>query len=222
MAARSTSTATSSTSTPRLYAAAGYAVLSVNPRGSSGRGFDFSRAIYADWGNLDAQDISAGITHAIDAGIADPQRIGVFGWSYGGILTDYMIASDPRIRAAVSGAGVANVLATFGVDMYAREYMFELGAPWENFDTWRKLAYPFLHPERITRADAVPVRGATTTTCPASARSRCTRRSRSAGCRRNSSSIRARTTGSTVPSYLVHRLRSNIEWFDRWLKKRGH
>ncbi len=84
--------------TPRLYAASGYAVLSINPRGSSGRGFDFSRAIYADWGNLDAQDISAGITHAIAQGIADPQRIGVFGWSYGGILTDYMIASDPRIR----------------------------------------------------------------------------------------------------------------------------
>ena len=53
--------------TPRLYAAAGYAVLSINPRGSSGRGFDFSRAIYADWGNLDAQDISAGITHAIES-----------------------------------------------------------------------------------------------------------------------------------------------------------
>ncbi len=51
----------------RLYAAAGYAVLAINPRGSSGRGFDFSRAIYADWGNLDAQDISAGITHAIES-----------------------------------------------------------------------------------------------------------------------------------------------------------
>ena len=49
---------------PRLFAAAGYAVLAINPRGSSGRGFDFARAIYADWGNLDAQDISAGITHA--------------------------------------------------------------------------------------------------------------------------------------------------------------
>ena len=70
-----------------------------------------------------------------------------------------MIASDERIKAAVSGAGVANVLALFGVDMYAREYLFELGTPWENFETWRKLAYPFLHPERITRADAVPVRG---------------------------------------------------------------
>ena len=175
MAARSTSTATSSISTPRLYAAAGYAVLAVNPRGSSGRGFDFSRAIYADWGNLDAPGHQRR-DHACDrAGIADPRRIGVVGWSYGGILTDYMIASDKRIKAAVSGAGVANVLATFGVDMYAREYVFELGTPWENFDTWRKLAYPFLHPERIT-APTLFQCAAETTTCRASARSRCTRR----------------------------------------------
>ncbi|MEJ0086240.1 MAG: S9 family peptidase [Pseudomonadota bacterium] len=202
---------------PRLYAAAGYAVLSVNPRGSSGRGFDFSRAIYADWGNLDVQDISAGITHAIDAGIADPARIGVFGWSYGGILTDYMIASDTRIQAAVSGAGVANVLATFGVDMYAREYVFELGTPWENFDTWRKLAYPFLHPERITAPtlfqcasadDNVPCAGAQQMYLALKVRGVPTKLIVYPG----------ENHGLSVPSYLVHRMRNNIEWFDRWLK----
>jgi dipeptidyl aminopeptidase/acylaminoacyl peptidase len=202
--------------TPRLYAASGYAVLSVNPRGSSGRGFDFSRAIYADWGNLDVQDISAGITHAIDAGIADPARIGVFGWSYGGILTDYMIASDRRIRAAVSGAGVANVLATFGVDMYVREYVFELGTPWENFDTWRKLAYPFLHPERITAPtlfqcarddDNVPCVGAEQMYQVLKTRGVPTKLIVYPG----------QNHELDVPSYLVHRMRSNLEWFDRWL-----
>jgi dipeptidyl aminopeptidase/acylaminoacyl peptidase len=203
--------------TPRLYAASGYAVLSINPRGSSGRGFDFSSAIYADWGNLDARDISAGITHAIEGGIADPARIGVFGWSYGGILTDYMIASDPRIRAAVSGAGVANVLALFGVDMYAREYVFELGAPWENFETWRKLAYPYLHPERITAPtlfqcagedDNVPCAGAQQMYQALKTRGVPTRLIVYPG----------ENHGLEVPSYLVHRMRSNIEWFDRWLK----
>jgi dipeptidyl aminopeptidase/acylaminoacyl peptidase len=203
--------------TPRLYAAAGYAVLSINPRGSSGRGFDFSRAIYADWGNLDVQDISAGITHAIDGGIADPGRIGVFGWSYGGILADYMIASDRRIRAAVSGAGVANVLATFGVDMYAREYLYELGTPWENFDTWRKVAYPFLHPERITAPtlfecagedDNVPCAGAQQMYLALKIRGVPTRLVVYPG----------QNHGLEVPSYLAHRMRSHIEWFDRWLK----
>jgi dipeptidyl aminopeptidase/acylaminoacyl peptidase len=201
----------------RLYAASGYAVLAINPRGSSGRGFDFSRAIYADWGNLDAQDISAGITHAIESGIADPERIGVVGWSYGGILTDYMIASDPRIRAAVSGAGVANVLATFGVDMYAREYIFELGTPWENFDTWRKLAYPFLHPERITAPtlfqcagedDNVPCVGAEQMYMALKTRKVPTRLIVYPG----------ENHELAVPSYRVHRMRSNIGWFDRWLK----
>jgi dipeptidyl aminopeptidase/acylaminoacyl peptidase len=201
----------------RLYAAAGYAVLAVNPRGSSGRGFDFSRAIYADWGNLDAQDISAGITHAIDAGIADPRRIGVFGWSYGGILTDYMIASDPRIRAAVSGAGVANVLATWGVDMYVREYVYELGTPWDNFDTWKKLAFPFLHPERITAPtlfecaaddDNVPCVGAQQMYQTLKTRGVPTRLIVYPG----------QNHELDVPSYLLHRMRSNLEWFDRWLK----
>jgi dipeptidyl aminopeptidase/acylaminoacyl peptidase len=201
----------------RLYAAAGYAVLAINPRGSSGRGFDFSRAIYADWGHLDAQDISAGITHAIESGIADPRRIGVFGWSYGGILTDYMIASDPRIRAAVSGAGVANVLATFGVDMYVREYIYEIGTPWENFDTWRKLAYPFLHPERITAPtlfecagddDNVPCVGAQQMYQALKTRGIPTRLIVYPG----------QNHELDVPSYLVHRMRNNIEWFDRWLK----
>jgi dipeptidyl aminopeptidase/acylaminoacyl peptidase len=202
----------------RLYAAAGYAVLAANPRGSSGRGFDFSRAIYADWGNLDVQDISAGISHMIDTGIADPDRIGVVGWSYGGILTNYMIASDPRIRAAVSGAGVANVLATFGVDMYAREYVFELGTPWENFDVWRKLAYPFLEAQRVnvptlfvcaTADDNVPCVGAEQMYLALKTRGVPTR----------FIAYPDENHSLEVPSYLVHRMQSNIAWFDQWLLK---
>ena len=202
----------------RLYAAAGYVVLKVNPRGSSGRGFDFSRAIYADWGNLDVQDISAGISHAIDAGIADPERIGVGGWSYGGILTDYMIASDKRIKAAVSGAGVANVLATFGVDMYQREYLLELGAPWENFDTWRKLAYPFLHPERITAPTLFQCAGDDDNVpCPGAEQMYLALKTR--GVPTRLIVYPGENHGLTVPSYLIHRMRSNIAWYDRWLKK---
>ena len=138
------------------------------------------------------------------------------GWSYGGILTDYMIASDTRIRAAVSGAGVANVLAFFGVDMYAREYLSELGTPWENFDTWKKLAYPFLHAERITAPtlfqcaaddDNVPCVGSEQMYQALKVRGVPTRLIVYPG----------ENHGLTVPSYLVHRMRSNIEWFDRWL-----
>ena len=80
----------------QVFAAHGYAVLAVNPRGSSGRGFDFSRAIYADWGNKDVADVRAGIDWVLAQGLADPHRIGVGGWSYGGFLTNYLIASEPR------------------------------------------------------------------------------------------------------------------------------
>ncbi len=201
----------------RLYAAAGYAVLAINPRGSSGRGFDFSRAIYADWGNLDAADISAGITHLVDAGIADPKRLGVVGWSYGGILTDYMIASDKRIRAAISGAGVANVLATFGVDMYSREYLFELGTPWENFDTWKKLAYPFLHPERIT-APTLFQCAAEDDNVPCVGAEQMYQVLKTRGVPTKLIVYPGENHGLVIPSYLVHRMRSNIQWFDRWLR----
>ncbi|HET8625707.1 MAG TPA: S9 family peptidase, partial [Gemmatimonadales bacterium] len=127
----------------------GYVVLAVNPRGSSGRGEAFSTAIYADWGNKDAQDVIAAVDWALAQGIADPNRLGVGGWSYGGILTNYVIAQDPRFKAATSGAGISNVLAGYGTDQYVREYETELGRPWESTKTWLKLSFPFLKADRI-------------------------------------------------------------------------
>lgn len=82
-------------------------------------------------------------------GVADPDRLGVGGWSYGAILTNYVIASTPRFRAATSGAGIANMLAGYGTDQYFREYEAELGLPWNNTDLWLRLSYPFLQADRI-------------------------------------------------------------------------
>lgn len=134
----------------QAYAADGYVVVAANPRGSSGRGFDFARAIYADWGNKDVADVLAAMDHAVGLGVADPARLGVGGRSYGGILTNYVIASDRRFKAAVSGAGVSNLLGFYGHDMYTREYDLELGYPWRNRETWERISYPFLHADRIT------------------------------------------------------------------------
>jgi dipeptidyl aminopeptidase/acylaminoacyl peptidase len=127
----------------------GYVVLAVNPRGSSGRGEAFSSAIYADWGTKDGQDVLAAVDWAVAQGIADSTRLGVGGWSYGGILTNYVIAQDRRFKAATSGAGISNVLAGYGTDQYVREYEAELGRPWENTKAWLKLSYPFLKADRI-------------------------------------------------------------------------
>jgi dipeptidyl aminopeptidase/acylaminoacyl peptidase len=135
----------------QIFAANGYAVLNVNYRGSSGRGQAFQRAIAADWGHYEVSDLKAGIDHVIQMGVADPNRLGVGGWSYGCILTDYMIASDPRLKAATCGAGTAFTVSFYGTDQYIIQYDNEIGPPWnpKAWETYVKLSYPFLHADRI-------------------------------------------------------------------------
>ena len=113
------------------------------------RGAAYARAILADWGDKEVEDLLAGVDYAIARGIADPARLGVGGWSYGGILTDYVIASDPRFKAAISGAGSANQLSMYGADEYVIQYNAELGPPWTNPQLWIKVSYPFFHADRI-------------------------------------------------------------------------
>ncbi len=135
----------------QIFAANGYAVLNVNYRGSSGRGIKYSHAIFADWGHYEVEDLEAGVNHVIEMGVADPEQLGVGGWSYGGILTDYMIASDPRFKAATCGAGTGFTIALYGVDQYVVQYDYEIGTPWnpKAWQTYQKISYPFLHADRI-------------------------------------------------------------------------
>ncbi|PQA89755.1 S9 family peptidase [Hyphococcus luteus] len=201
----------------QYYAANGYAVLAVNPRGSSGRGFDFAKAIYADWGNVDVKDISAGIDYAIDIGIADPERIGVGGWSYGGILTDYMIASDKRIKAAVSGAGMANFLAGYGADQYMLEYEEEVGLPWRDRKAFERISYPFLQADRITAATMFQCAGADLNVpCIGSEQMYLALRSREIDT--ELVVYPGENHGLTRPSFLYDRLERNLAWYDKYLK----
>jgi dipeptidyl aminopeptidase/acylaminoacyl peptidase len=132
-----------------LYAANGYAVLLPNPRGSSGYGQTFCEAIFADWGNKDYQDDMAMVDYALAQGIADPDKLGVGGWSYGGMSTDFIIAQTTRFKAAISGAGIALLPSTYGHDRYIRDYESELGPPWENKAVWEKIS-PFYRVKNIT------------------------------------------------------------------------
>jgi dipeptidyl aminopeptidase/acylaminoacyl peptidase len=134
----------------QIFAANGYVVINVNYRGSSGRGAKFSEAIFADWGNLEVQDVLAAVDYAVAQGIADPDRLGIGGWSYGGVLTDYVIASDTRFKAAISGAGSANHISLYGHDQYTFLYDNEFGPPWENIELWIKYSYPFFKANKIT------------------------------------------------------------------------
>ncbi|WP_260735969.1 S9 family peptidase [Tunturiibacter lichenicola] len=133
----------------QLFAAHGFAVLQVNYRGSTGRGHDYSVAINADWGDKEVKDLLAAVDGAVASGKIDAERMGVGGWSYGGILTDYTIASTTRFKAASSGAGTANLLGMYGVDQYILQYDNELQPPWKNVEPYLKLSYPFLHADKI-------------------------------------------------------------------------
>lgn len=126
----------------QLFAANGYVVVMTNPRGSSGYGQDFSRQLWAAWGVKDFEDIMAGVDYAIDAGYADPARLGVGGWSYGGILTNYVITKSDRFAGAITGASEVLYRSNYGHDHYQLQWEKELGLPWETPENWERIS-PF-------------------------------------------------------------------------------
>lgn len=132
-----------------VLAAQGYAIVAPNYRGSNGRGAAYTVSIAGDWCNKEVRDIRGMVDQLIKAGVADETRLGVGGWSYGGILTDCMIAADPRFKAATSGAGVSNVLGMYGHDQYIVQYDLELGQPWKNIEGWLKVSKAFMNADKI-------------------------------------------------------------------------
>ncbi|HDZ26952.1 MAG TPA: S9 family peptidase, partial [Candidatus Aminicenantes bacterium] len=133
----------------QLFAANGYVVVRSNPRGSSGYGRDFCFALYQGWGEKDYRDVLAAVDRAIELGYADPDRLGVGGFSYGGILTNYIITQTDRFKGAVSGAGSGLYTAMYGHDMWLRWYEEEFGLPWENRELWERLS-PFNYVQNVT------------------------------------------------------------------------
>jgi dipeptidyl aminopeptidase/acylaminoacyl peptidase len=120
------------------FAANGFAVLRCNVRGSSGYGKKFRYANLSDWGGGDYRDIMTGVDHVISMGVADPDRLGVMGWSYGGFMTSWIVTQTKRFKAASVGAGVTNLMSFAGTadipgflpDYFGGEY-------WDVFEKWR-------------------------------------------------------------------------------------
>lgn len=204
----------------QVYAARGYAVLGINPRGSSGRGAAFAQAQMAQWGGPDVRDISAGIDHAIAMGVADPEAIGVGGWSYGGLLTNYMIARDPRIKAAASGAGMANFFGGYGVDQYVSEYTLELGSPWEETERWMQLSYPFFEVERIT-APTLFLCAEADWNVPCTGSQQLFTAMRSLDIPTRLVVYPGESHGLSVPSYIRDRMERQLGWYDYYLRGIG-
>lgn len=198
-------------------AGAGYVVIGANPRGSSGRGEPYATAIFADWGAKDVDDVLALVDEAVKRGYADPARLGVGGWSYGGILTNYVIYQDARFKAATSGAGASNFLAGYGTDQYAVEYDLELGTPWTATATWIKLSRPFLHADRI-RTPTLFLGGDGDMNVPLIHSEQMYQALRHNRVPTELIIYPGEYHGLTAPSHLRDRLERYLAWYGRWLK----
>jgi dipeptidyl aminopeptidase/acylaminoacyl peptidase len=205
---------------PQWFAANGYSVLQVNYRGGSGRGQKYSRSIWADWGHHEVEDLIAGVDHVIKMGIADPDRLVVGGWSYGGILTDYMIASDTRFKAAVSGAGTAFTVSFYGVDQYIIQYDYEIGPPWtaKGWETYVKLSYPFLHADRI-KTPTMFMGGSKDFNVPLQGGEQMYQALRSLGVETKLIVYPNEFHGIGRPSYERDRMERWVAWYDKFVKK---
>ncbi len=203
--------------TSRIYAQAGYAVANVNYRGSSGRGLAYVSAISGDWGNKEVKDIIGAADYLIKEGIADPNRLGIAGWSYGGILSNYTIATDKRFKAAVSGAGSSLMISVYGSDQYIAQYEAEIGKPWENPKKWEALSYPFFKVKEI-KAPTLFMASQADFNVPVIGAEQMYQAFKSEGIPTELIIYPNQNHGIRVPSYIVHRHNAHINWFNKYLK----
>ena len=201
----------------QVFASNGYVVLAVNPRGSSGRGEEFQKAIFADWGNIDAKDIIAAADFVSTKPYIDRENLGIGGWSYGSMLTNYVIASDVRFQAATSGAGISNILSGFGDDHYIREYIDELGTPWENLDVWMRISYPFFEADSIITPTLFLV-GEKDFNVPLIGSEQMYQALKHNNIDTKLIIYPGENHGLSSPTNRIHRMNSYLEWYARYMK----
>ncbi len=196
----------------------GYAELNVNYRGSSGRGQDYAKAIAGDWGNLEVKDLLAGVDKAVAMGVADPNRLAITGWSYGGILTDYTTASTDRFKAAISGAGVAAPMSFYGVDQYILQYDNEVQPPWKSLQRYVKLSYPFLEIEKRIHTPMMFMGGTADMNVPLIGSEQMYAALKSLNRPTELVVYPDQFHGFTRPSYIRDRYERWLAWWDKYLK----
>jgi dipeptidyl aminopeptidase/acylaminoacyl peptidase len=147
-------------------AAQGFLVLQPNFRGSTGYGDAFIRASIGDWGDGPFADVLAGVDALVERGLADPRRLFLYGWSYGGYLTNWGITHSDRFRAAVSGAGVADFRLQY-VLSDARRWRFDYfgGSPFLGHEALYAALSPITHVRRA-RTPTLFLHGQQDVRCP--------------------------------------------------------
>jgi dipeptidyl aminopeptidase/acylaminoacyl peptidase len=203
--------------TRQMLAAGGYAVAAVNYRGSNGRGLEYCKVISADWGNKEVLDLHGAVDYLVRQGIADPDKLAVGGWSYGGILTDYLIASDTRFKAATSGAGTGFTLSLYGVDQYVNQYTNEIGVPWKSIDRYLKISYPLLKADRI-KTPTLFLSGDKDFNVPTAGSEQMYQALRTLGIPTQLIIYPGQFHGISMPSYQRDRFERYLAWYGKYLK----
>ena len=134
----------------QLYAERGMFLLQPNFRGSGGYGYPHRAGILGDWGGAEVEDVLAGVDYVVERGLADPERLGVMGFSYGGYLTSMVITKTNRFKAAVAGAGLSNLFSDTGTcDLPDMVPSWLMGEPWDKRDLYIERS-PIFNVEKIS------------------------------------------------------------------------
>ena len=200
------------------FASRGFAILRANPRGSSGYGTEFRYANIKDWGGMDYQDLMTGVDKVIEMGVADPERLGVMGWSYGGYMTSWIITQTHRFKAASAGAPVTNLMSfngTADIPNFVPDYFG--GQAWEIPEVYAKHSAMFnikgvTTPTLIEQGDA-DVR------VPISQGYELYNALKQQGVPTRMLVLPRQPHGPTEPRMQLAAMQANLDWFEKYLKK---
>jgi dipeptidyl aminopeptidase/acylaminoacyl peptidase len=198
------------------FASRGYALLRVNPRGSSGYGAEFRRANTKDWGFGDYQDLMTGVDKVIEMGVADPDRLGVMGWSYGGYMTSWIVTQTKRFKAASAGAPVTNLMSfngTSDIPGFIPDYMG--GQAWEVMDAYQKHS-PMFNVKGITTPTMIQ-QGDADIRVPISQGYEFYNALKAQGVPTRMLVLPRQPHGPTEPKMQLAAMKANLEWFEKYL-----
>ena len=197
-------------------AARGYAILRANPRGSSGYGTEFRRANIKDWGFGDFQDLMAGVDKVIEMGVADPDRLGVMGWSYGGFMTSWIVTQTNRFKAASAGAPVTNLMSFNGTsDIIAFVPDYFGGQFWEIMDLYQKHS-PIFNVKNVTTPTMIQ-QGDADVRVPISQGYEFYNALKVKGVPTRMLVLPRQPHGPNEPKMQIAAMKANLEWFDKYI-----
>ncbi|MBM3971486.1 MAG: S9 family peptidase [Planctomycetes bacterium] len=199
------------------FAARGFALLQPNPRGSAGYGKEFRYANYQDWGGGDFRDIMAGVDRVLEMGVADPERMGVMGWSYGGYMTSWTITQTKRFRAASVGAAVTNLVSFTGtadIPGFLPDYFG--GQPWDDAKLYAARS-PVFQARGVTTPTLVQ-HGEADVRVPVSQGYEFYNAVKQQGTPAEMLVLPRQPHGPTEPRMILKIMQTNLDWFEKHLK----